>query len=133
MPPGLSWAYTDTYNKYPYDPEKATALLAEAGWDCSALPCVNADGKTLEFTLYTTDRADRQALAQVVQQMWKKLNIGVNLQFLYGRGLFATKEAGGPLNSGAFDTAIYTSITGDDPQLYNKYGCAGGLNYPQVV
>ena len=51
VPPGLSWAYTDTYNKYPYDPEKAAALLAEAGWDCSALPCVNADGKTLEFTL----------------------------------------------------------------------------------
>jgi len=31
IPKGLSWAYTDNYIKYPYDPEKAAALLAEAG------------------------------------------------------------------------------------------------------
>jgi peptide/nickel transport system substrate-binding protein len=131
VPPGLSWAYTDNYVKYEYDPEKAKAILAEAGWDCSALPCVNADGEQLAFTLYTTDRADRQALAQVIQQMWKAINVGVNLQFLYGRGLFATAEAGGPLNSHTFDAAIYTWITGDDPQLYGLYGCTGGQNYPQ--
>jgi peptide/nickel transport system substrate-binding protein len=131
VPEGLSWAYTDTYTKYEYDPEKAKALLAEAGWDCAALPCVNADGEQLSFTLYTTDRADRQALAQVIQQMWKAINVGVNLQFLYGRGLFATAEAGGPLNNHTFDAAIYTWITGDDPQLYGLYGCSGGQNYPQ--
>jgi peptide/nickel transport system substrate-binding protein len=134
VPPGLSWAYTDTYNKYPYDPEKAKALLAEAGWDCSAMPCtkeVNGETKKLEFTLFTTDRADRQALAQVVQQMWKAVNVGVNLQFLYGRGLFATAAAGGPLNSHTFDAAIYTWITGDDPQFVGLYGCSGGQNYPQ--
>ena len=134
VPPGLSWAYTDTYVKYPFDQEKAKALLAEAGWDCSALPCTKEiDGKPtkLEFTLMTTDRADRQALAQVIQQMWKAINVGVNLQFLYGRGLFATKEAGGPLNSGTFQAAIYTFVTGDDPQFLALYSCTGGQNYPQ--
>lgn len=143
VPEGLSWAYTDTYNKYPYDPEKAKALLAEAGWDCSATPCTKEiDGakKSLEFTLMTTDRADRQALAQVIQQQLKANGFGVNLQFLYGRGLFAAASAGGPLSAGTFQAAIYTWITGDDPGFVGLYDCAGipseangfgGQNNPQ--
>jgi peptide/nickel transport system substrate-binding protein len=127
VPPGLSWAYTDTYTKYPYDPEKAKALLAEAGWDCSATPCkkeIDGAMKNLEFTLMTTDRADRQALAQVIQQQLKANGFGVNLQFLYGRGLFATASAGGPLSSRSFQAAIYTWITGDDPDHLGLYDCA---------
>ncbi len=127
IPPGLSWAYTDSYVKYPYDPEKAKALLAEAGWDCSAMPCtkdVNGETKKLEFTLMTTDRADRQALAQVIQAQLKKINMGVNLQFLYGRGLFAVCSQGGPLNCRTFDAAIYTWSTGDDPDHMGLYNCA---------
>lgn len=139
VPPGLSWAYTDSYTKYPYDPEKAKALLAEAGWDCSQYPCVNADGKNLELTLMTTDRADRQALAQVIQQQWRQIGVGVNLQFLYGRGLFSSCSAGGPLYCRTFDAAIYTWITGDDPAHIGQYDCNGipteqnnysGQNYP---
>ena len=126
------WAFSDNYTKYPYDPDKAKALLTEAGWDCAALPCtkkVTENGaevtKKLEITLMTTDRADRQALAQVIQQQWKAVNIGVNLQFLYGRGLFATGGAGGPLYSRTFDAAIYTWIGGDDPQYKGLYSCSG--------
>jgi len=138
IPKGLSWGWTDDYVKYEYDPEKAKALLADAGWDCSALPCTK-DGKNLEITLMTTDRADRQALAQVVQSQWKAINVGVNIQFLYGRGLFATADAGGPLSSRTFDAAIYTWITGDDPGHLGLYDCAAtpseannfaGQNYP---
>jgi peptide/nickel transport system substrate-binding protein len=125
VPPGLSWAYTDTYVKYPYDPEMAAELLAEAGWDCSTYPCENADGDVLEFTLMTTDRADRQQLAVVIQQMWRALNIGVNVQFLYGRGLFASCNAGGPLYCRTFDAAIYTFSTGDDPGFDGLYTCQG--------
>jgi peptide/nickel transport system substrate-binding protein len=124
IPPGLSWAYTDNYVKYPYDPDKARELLSEAGWDCTAYPCTNAEGQSLEFTLMTTDRADRQALAQVIQQMWKALNIGVNIQFLYGRGLFQSCNAGGPLYCRTFDAAIYTYNTGDDPGFSNIYSCS---------
>jgi peptide/nickel transport system substrate-binding protein len=121
------WAFSDNYTKYPFDLDKAKALLVEAGWDCAALPCSKKDGdKTLklEITLMTTDRADRQALAQVIQAQWKKLNVGVNLQYLYGRGLFAAASAGGPLYSRTFDAAIYTWLGGDDPQFKNLYGCA---------
>ena len=131
VPPGLSVFYTDNYTRYPYDPDKAKALLSEAGWDCSVMPCtkeVDENGqkttKNLEFTLMTTDRADRQAVAQVVQQQWKALNIGVNLQFLYGRGLFAACSAGGPLYCRSFDAAIFTWNTGDDATFLGLYDCA---------
>ena len=124
VPPGISWAYTENYAKYPYDPERAQELLAEAGWDCSVYPCVNADGQELAFTLMTTDRVDRQELAQVIQQMWRGINVGVNLQFLYGRGLFTPCSAGGPLYCRTFDAAIYTYSTGDDPQFLGLYDCS---------
>jgi peptide/nickel transport system substrate-binding protein len=146
IPKGISWGWSDNYNKYPFDKAKAAALLKDAGWDCKALPCtkeVDEGGKkvkkNLEITLMTTDRADRQALAQVIQAQWKAVNVGVNIQFLYGRGLFATAEAGGPLSSRSFDAAIYTWITGDDPQFKGLYNCASipskdnnfsGQNYP---
>jgi peptide/nickel transport system substrate-binding protein len=124
--------YTADFTKYPFDVAKAKALLAEAGWDCKALPCtktVKEGGKDvvkkLEITLMTTDRADRQKLAQVIQSMWKALNVGVNLQFLYGRGLFATCSAGGALYCRTYDAAIYTWVGGDDPGFWGLYNCAG--------
>ena len=127
--PKISWAYPpdSEFNQYPYDPEKAKALLAEAGWDCSALPCVKeVDGETkkLEFTFMTTDRLDRQKVAQMVQAMWKKINIGVNLQFLYGRGLFANCSAGGPLYCMTYDAAMYGTSTGDDATFYVSFACS---------
>ncbi|MCL5999424.1 MAG: peptide ABC transporter substrate-binding protein [Chloroflexi bacterium] len=143
---GTSWAYTDNYTKYSFDPDKAKALLQEAGWDCAAVPCtktVTENGqevtKNLEFTLMTTDRADRQSLAQVIQNQWKSVGFGVNLVFLYGRGLFTPASQGGPLYGRSFDAAIYTAIGGDDPQFTGQYNCAAipaesnswsGQNYP---
>lgn len=145
LPRGLSWAYPleSEFTTYPYDLDKAKALLAEAGWDCTEMPCtktVDGEVRNLEFTLMTTDRTDRIRLAQVVQQMWRQINVGVNLQFLYGRGLFATCQAGGPMNCGTYDAGIYTFSTGDDPGLYTTYSCSqipneannwSGQNWPR--
>ncbi len=145
LPKGMSWAYPpdSALTIYKYDPAAAAKLLADAGWDCKALPCTKKDAKgntvKLEITLMTTDRADRQKLAQAIQAMWKKLNVGVNLQFLYGRGLFATCDTGGPLNCRTFDAAIYTWATDDSASFYTMYGCSAintkennwsGQNYP---
>jgi len=120
--------YTDDYVKYSFDVAKAKALLVEAGWDCKALPCTKKVGdatKNLELSLITTDRADRQKLAQIVQSQWKAINVGVNLQFLYGRGLFQPCSAGGPLYCRTFDAAIYTWVGGDDPGFWGLYNCTG--------
>jgi peptide/nickel transport system substrate-binding protein len=124
--------YTEDFTKYTFDKAKAQDLLKQAGWDCKALPCtkkVTVDGKevtkNLEITLLTTDRADRQRLAQVIQSMWKSVNVGTNIQFLYGRGLFQPCSAGGPLYCRTYDAAIYTWVGGDDPGFWGLYNCAG--------
>jgi peptide/nickel transport system substrate-binding protein len=56
--------------------------------------------------------------------MWKKINVGVNLEFLYGRTLFATCQSGGPLSCRTYDAAIYTWLGGDDPAFWGLYNCA---------
>jgi len=150
--PDFHWAYdASKLTIYPFDVQKAKDTLKAAGWDCTKNPCqkafTDAAGKTtnknLEFTLQTTDRKDRQALAQVLQAQWKKVNMGVNLQFLYGRGLFATCTggAGGPLNCRTFQAGMYTWLSGDDPDQSTLYTCKStpsekngysGQNYPGI-
>jgi peptide/nickel transport system substrate-binding protein len=120
--------FTEDFTKYAFDKAKAADLLKQAGWDCKALPCTKTvDGKVknLELTLLTTDRADRQKLAQAIQAMWKSVNVGTNIQFLYGRGLFQPCSAGGPLYCRTYDAAIYTWVGGDDPGFWGLYNCAG--------
>jgi peptide/nickel transport system substrate-binding protein len=123
-----SWGYSDNYTKYTYDPAKASALLKEAGWDCTNTPCVKKDASgnevKLSFTLQTTTRSDRIQLAQVLQQQWKKVGIDANLQFLESRNFFASATAGGPLYSGSYNAGIYTWSGSDDPQFYGLYACA---------
>lgn len=136
VPKGLSWAYTENYTKHPYNLEQAKTLLAEAGWNCTAMPCTKLVGgelKNLEITISTTNRADRQLLANAIHDQWEQLNVKVETVFYPGRGLFAPCSEGGPLNCRTFDAAIYTWITGDDPQLIGLYGSSGGQNYPGWV
>jgi peptide/nickel transport system substrate-binding protein len=64
----VSWAFTDDTVKYAFDPAKAKALLAEAGW---------GDGK-LAFTLITqAGFAVRESVAQVLQKQFR--DVGVNM------------------------------------------------------
>ena len=142
--PAIHWAYDDAaVVKYDYSLDKAKALLKEAGWDCGKSPCARktADGKmqTLEFTLVTTDRADRQQIAQILQRQWSKAGFGVSVQVLAGRGLFQPASQNGPLTSRSFDAAIYSWVLGDDPAVAGLYACKnipskennfGGQNYP---
>ncbi|MBO6718554.1 MAG: ABC transporter substrate-binding protein [Rhizobiaceae bacterium] len=43
-PPAFAWAYNDSLEPYPYDPEKAKALLEEAGYDGAELTFYVTEG-----------------------------------------------------------------------------------------
>ena len=69
--------------RYPYDPKKAKALLAEAGWKPGSDGILYKDGKklTLRF-LGTKNRYLMDAeICEATQAMWKEIGIDVKLDF----------------------------------------------------
>lgn len=117
-----------------HDIGRAQALLTEAGWVCTTLPCVKPvtqkDGtvvtQTLSFTLVTNERNPRNALSQVIQKQLGAAGFAVDLQIVHGLGkasrLFAPFEQGGILLTRNFDAALYQApvLTG----LSGVFDCA---------
>jgi len=73
----LDWVHTDDVARYPYDPEKAKALLKEAGWRVGADGVrVNGQGRRLVLSLMTTaGNRSREMVEQVIQSEWRKVGV----------------------------------------------------------
>ena len=80
-----TWAYTDKVARFDYDPEKAKALLAEAGWkdrDGNGL-VEDRDGKPFTLTIRTNQGNDeRKKIAEIVQQRLKEVGIQADIQLI---------------------------------------------------
>ncbi len=77
------WDEKETYKKYPYDIEKAKALLAEIGLlDRNGDEYLEtAEGKPIEFTLVTNAGVtSREGMATLVGEDWKRVGIKVNFK-----------------------------------------------------
>jgi peptide/nickel transport system substrate-binding protein len=61
--------YTDLNGVYPYDPEKAKALLEEAGY-----------GGGLTFTIKAPQMAYAQRTAQIMQAMYAQIGVTMNIE-----------------------------------------------------
>ncbi|MGH2615718.1 MAG: ABC transporter substrate-binding protein, partial [Thermomicrobiales bacterium] len=77
--PVISYAYapdqiTTTYN---YDPEQATALLAEAGWtDTDGDGIVDKDGEALSFEfLYPAGSPENDQIVAYIQDAWRGVGV----------------------------------------------------------
>ncbi len=82
--------YTDDVRPMPYDPAKAKALLAEAGWTPGADGvCRNAAGQRLSLDFGTTaGNRLRELTQQVLQSQWKASCIEVAIKNEPARTLF---------------------------------------------
>jgi peptide/nickel transport system substrate-binding protein len=80
LPPN-HWAYNKALVDPGYDPQKAAALLDEAGWKVAADGVRAKDGVGLAFSMSTTAGAKaREQAQQLLQQNFKKINIDMTIK-----------------------------------------------------
>lgn len=79
-----TWVYNPRVRTYPYDPGRARALLAEAGWtERNAEGLLVKDGQPFTFTLLTNQGNDeRKKIAEIVQASLREIGVGVEIRIL---------------------------------------------------
>ncbi len=113
--PDTAW-YNPNVKKYPYDPEKAKQLLAEAGWK-SAAPggTLMKEGRPFDFTILTNQGNDTRAkCAEIIQRHLKGIGINVRLRTVEWSAFineFIDKKN--------FESVILGWTVGQDPDIYD--------------
>ena len=93
--PPTSWAYTPKVRRYPYDPEKAKRLLAEAGYTPGPDGIMQKDGRPLRFAL-KGDQGTQQIRdsAVIIQDQLARIGVAAEIRLLdfptFVRQLFAS-------------------------------------------
>ena len=105
-----------TIQPWPYDPERAKALLDEAGWkDTDGDGVRDKDGVKLELDYGTTTREVRRSTQAVFQQQLAAVGIKVNLLNYEPDIYFAGFGEGGPCATGQLDMFEYSTVAGGFP------------------
>ncbi len=108
----LSPAYEPNVPSYPFDPSKARALLAEAGWNPGADGIRMNNGKRLSFTLITQSGfAIRENVSQAMQQAFRDVGVDMQVKLLDGTTISSVWFAG------EFDAMLHWWQMGADPEL----------------
>jgi peptide/nickel transport system substrate-binding protein len=81
--PDTFW-YNPNVKKFPYDPNKAKEMLAEAGWkDTDGDGILDKDGKPFQFEIITNQGNDqRKYAATIIQRDLRKVGIQVNIRVI---------------------------------------------------
>ena len=114
--PPASWAADPAVKPYSHDLAKARALLSQAGWTPGSDGVLQKLGKALAVDISTTNGATTRASAEVlIQQNLRDVGIDVQVRNYPASMLFAAAGAGGILNTGKFDLALYGWVKNADP------------------
>jgi peptide/nickel transport system substrate-binding protein len=121
----LSWAFNPHVMHYPYDPEKARALLIEAGWTSGPDGVMVKDGKRLSFNISAVSGgATGEATEQLVQQQLKAAGIEAKIKNYPAELFFAPGQDGGILQTGKYDVGFFSWVASDDPDgEVSLYSC----------
>ncbi len=133
----LDTVYDPGVRKYPYDPAKAKALLAAAGWKTGPDGIrENKAGQKLSFTLSTTAGDEERAIVeQAIQSDWRKIGVDAVIsnqtpRVLFGQTLRKRTFTGGVMYAwiGAPREIPKTTLSSAMiPSAKNSYS---GQNYP---
>ena len=125
-----TWVYNPDVKRYPYSPEKALEMLAEAGWtDTDGDGILDKEGKAFSFTLMTNQGNDQRITTGVIiQRRLAEIGIDVDLRVMEWASFL--KEF---VNPGNFDAIIMGWTVPIDPDGYNVWHSSravpGGLNF----
>ena len=119
----LGWG-APTIPKSEYNPDKARALLEEAGWtdtdgngirECHGCPYAE-EGKVLKLKIQTTSgNALREQCEQVLLEMMADIGIEMYIENVPSSELFGSYAGGAFRKHGQFDILMYTTSYGTDP------------------
>lgn len=110
-----TWAYsTSGVPVYGYDPDRAQALLSEAGWrrDSVTGTLRNADGVPLVFSLVVSNDPLDRAVGEGVAGQWQTLGVSVTVETVPSLALT------GMLDSRTYQAALARLIMSGDPDPY---------------
>ncbi|MEJ2091510.1 MAG: peptide-binding protein [Syntrophobacterales bacterium] len=124
-----TWFYNPDVATFPYDPEKAKALLAEAGWHPNSQGILEKDGKPFKFTILTNQGNDlRVRTGEIIQRRLREVGIVVKLRTVEWAAFI--KEF---IDKGRFEAVLLGWTTGQDPDLYDIWHSSktkpGELNF----
>jgi peptide/nickel transport system substrate-binding protein len=111
-----TWVYNPRVRRYPYDPEQAKRLLAEAGWkDDDGDGILEKDGRPFRFTILTNQgNEERKMAAEIIQKRLKRIGIEVEIRIAEWASFINYF-----IKNRRFETVILGWTTGQDPDLYD--------------
>ena len=119
------WAYDPALAKAPYDPAAAKQMLDAAGWHEGADGIRTRNGTRLSLQLvYGQGNSTSRNIAAQVQQMLRKVGVEMQGKSYDYATLYAAAQSGGILNGGKFDLALYSWVSGSDPDNSSQWQCA---------
>lgn len=130
IPKGLNWVPRPEVKFREYDPAKAKALLAEAGWKPNRDGILEKDGKLFEFKILV-DKGDvqREQFGLILQQYFADIGMKVTYDLAErgGRwldetvkGTFQTRLASFPIPNIDWIQRLYLSVGQNNGQAYNN-------------
>jgi len=118
------WAFDPGLRPQPYDPARAKALLDAAGWHPAPDGVRVRNGTRLSLLLvYGLGSQTVRTITAQVQQMYRALGVEVQLKGFDYAVLYAAAQSGGILSGGKFDLAMYSWISGSDPDDSSQWSC----------
>ncbi len=124
-----TWYYNPNVPKFPYNPARAKALLAEAGWHLNNQGVMTKNGQPFEFTILTNQGNDiRVRTAEIIQRRLHDIGIQVKIRTIEWASFL--KQF---IEKGRFDAVLLGWNTGLDPDQYDIWSSTktkpGELNF----
>ncbi|MFZ4439223.1 MAG: peptide-binding protein [Syntrophales bacterium] len=113
-----TWAYNPNVRDYPYDPAKAKALLAEAGWkDVNGDGVLEKDGRPFAFEIITNQGNEiRAKCSEIIQRRLAEVGIQVKIRVVEWAAF--VKDF---INKRKFDATILGWSIPMEPDLYDVW------------